>query len=269
MLSGLAVQEPAPGREPPPAIGGKGVYDGAKSQARGGDRERRGRRAARACGCRGPRGGTPFSTQSTGVRGATAATRSRVAERAPGFRAGNARREAARPPHSIHSVAIISCSRVKHRAGSPRPFSPGPFRSALRPLASTPDGRPSGVRRTLRDEGRSGTPSRRGSAARPAQTPPRREHAPAKGAGRPFGGRGTTVKQERAGGLSYDTPCAGDLTGVIRELAVPFTWTGIEDRSSRASAGVGSGLVPQCLRRPSVTGPPRGDEESGKAQCEQ
>ena len=38
--------------------------------------------------------------------------------------------------------AIISCSRVKHRSGSPRPFSPGRFRSALRPLASTRPRRP-------------------------------------------------------------------------------------------------------------------------------
>ena len=38
-------------------------------------------RLARACGCcRGPRSGTPFSTQSPGVRGVTAAMRSRVPE---------------------------------------------------------------------------------------------------------------------------------------------------------------------------------------------
>ena len=87
------------------------------------------------------------------------------------------------------------------------------------------------------------------------------------------GRRGTVVRlvvgerrssRKRAGRLRYDPQCDGDPSGVIREPAVPFTWRGIEYRSRRACAGVGSGLVPQCLRRPSVGGPPRGDEESGK-----
>ena len=51
---------------------------------------------------------------------------------------------------------------------------------------------------------------------------------------------------------------------MTREPAVPFTWRGVEDRSCRACAGAGSGLAPQYLRRPSVSGPRRGDEESGK-----
>ena len=70
--------------------------------------------------------------------------------------------------------------------------------------------------------------------------------------------------RKRAGRLRYDPQWGGDPSGVIREPAVPFTWKGIEYRSRRACAGVGSGLVPQCLRRPSVGGPLRGDEESGK-----
>ena len=52
-------------------------------------------------------------------------------------------------------------------------------------LASTPDGCTSGVRCTLRDEGRSGATSGRARAARAAQTSPRRQHAPAQGARSP------------------------------------------------------------------------------------
>ena len=55
---------------------------------------------------------------------------------------------------------------------------------------------------------------------------------------------------------------------MIREPAVPFTWRETEYRSRSACAGVGSGLVPQCLWRPSVGGLPRVDEESGKSNAD-
>ena len=89
--------------------------------------------------------------------------------------------------------------------------------------------------------------------------------------------RGTVVRsvagerrssRKQAGRLRYDPQCGGDPSGVIREPAVPFTWRGIEYRSGRACAGVGSGLVPQRLRRPSVGGPLRGDEDSGKPSAD-
>ena len=74
--------------------------------------------------------------------------------------------------------------------------------------------------------------------------------------------------RKRAGQLRYDLQCGGDPSGVIREPAEPLTWRGIEYRSRRVSAGVGSGLVRQCLRRPSVGGPLRGDEESGEPNAD-
>ena len=90
-----------------------------------------------------------------------------------------------------------------------------------------------------------------------------------KGRGRPFGGRGgRRWSRKRAGRLRYDPQCGGDPSGVIREPGVPFACRGIEDSSHRACAGVGSGLVPQRLRRPSVGGPPRGDEEAEKPNAD-
>ena len=74
--------------------------------------------------------------------------------------------------------------------------------------------------------------------------------------------------RKRAGRLRYDPQCGGGPSGVIREPTVPFTWRGSEYRSRRVCAGVGSGLEPQCLRRPSVGGSPRGDEESGKPNAD-
>ena len=71
------------------------------------------------------------------------------------------------------------------------------LRSALRLLVSTPDGRTSGVRRTLRDEGRSGAAS--GRAREQREPRKRRRDASSrrpKGRGCPFGGRETTVEQE-------------------------------------------------------------------------
>ena len=98
----------------------------------------------------------------------------------------------ARPPHSSHSVPSRPCVSMRASAmawlrlvvrrhvvlpcrkaaacrldGSP----PNPSRSALRPLASTPDGCTSGVRPTLRDEGRS---SAAGGRAREQREPRKR-----------------------------------------------------------------------------------------------
>ena len=84
------------------------------------------------------------------------------------------------------------------------------------------------------------------------------------------GAAGRSVAEERRssrkriGRLRYDPQSGGDPSDVSREPAVPSTWRGVEDRSRRACAGVGSGLVPLCLPRPSLSGPQRGEEESGK-----
>ena len=51
---------------------------------------------------------------------------------------------------------------------------------------------------------------------------------------------------------------------MFRDQAVPTTWRGIGDRSGRACAGVGIGLVSECLLSPSHGGPLRGDEKRGK-----
>ena len=51
---------------------------------------------------------------------------------------------------------------------------------------------------------------------------------------------------------------------MFRDQAVPTTWRGIGVRSGRACAGVGIGLVSECLRGPSHGGPLRGDEKRGK-----
>ena len=150
----------------------------------------------------------------------------------------------------------------KGRFVSPGCLASESLRSAHRPLASTPDGCTSGVRLTLRDEGCSGAASGRARAAQNAAATPTRVGRRGAVARSVVGERRSSRK--RAGRLRYDPQCGGDPSGMIREPAVPFAWRGIEDRSRRACAGVGSGLVPQCLRRPSVGGPPRGDEESGK-----
>ena len=63
---------------------------------------------------------------------------------------------------------------------------------------------------------------------------------------------------------SYDPQYGGDRGGIIRAKAGPTTWRGIDDRSGRAFAGVGIGLVSECLRGPSHGGPQRGDEERAK-----
>ena len=84
------------------------------------------------------------------------------------------------------------------------------------------------------------------------------------------GAAGRSVAEERRSSrkrirrLRYDPQSGGDPSDVSREPAVPSTWRGVEDRSRRACAGVGSGLVPLCLPRPSLSGPQRGEEESGK-----
>ena len=157
----------------------------------------------------------------------------------------------------------------KIRSVSPRWLASEPLPSDLRPLASTPDGCTSGLRPTLRDKGCSSAASGRARAARVAQnaaaTPTR--------AGR----RGAVIRsvvgerrssRKRAGRLRYHPQRCGDSNGVIRETAVPFSWRGTEYRSRRVRTGVGSGLVPQCIRRPSVGGPLRGDEESGKPNAD-
>ena len=89
-----------------------------------------------------------------------------------------------------------------------------------------------------------------------------------KGRGRPFRDRERRLSRKRAGRLRYDPQCDGGPSGVIRAPVVPFVWRGIEDRSRRACVGVGSGLVQQCLRRPSVGEPLRGDEESGEPNAD-
>lgn len=105
----------------------------------------------------------------------------------------------ARPSHSSHSVASRLCVSMRAsamawmrlvfvvmlRSHVERPLraaSIARLRSALHPPVSTPDGCTSRVRSKLRDEGRSGAASSRARAARAAQTPPRREHAPSEGA---------------------------------------------------------------------------------------
>ena len=65
-------------------------------------------------------------------------------------------------------------------------------------------------------------------------------------------------------GLRYDPPCGCDSSDVTCSPVAPPAWTGTEDRSHRACAGVGSRLVPQCSRRPPAGTRPRGNEESGK-----
>ena len=163
----------------------------------------------------------------------------------------------------------------KGRFVSLRWLASEPYQRALRPLASTPDGRLSGVRPTLRDEGHSGAASGRARE----QREPRKRRRDAntrwpKGRGRPFRGRGTTVEQEARwpakvrSSEGYGPQRGGNPSGVIREPAVLFTWRGTEYRSRRACAGVGSGLVPQCFRRPSVGGHLRDDEESGKLNAD-
>ena len=102
--------------------------------------------------------------------------------------------------------------------------------------------------RRKRDAGRQarGTKRLSGPAAGPVVTAKRR------------------TERERAGLLRYYPQYGGDRSGVFRDQAVPTTWRGIGDRSGRACAGVGIGLVSKCLRGPSDGGPLRGDEKRGK-----
>ena len=102
--------------------------------------------------------------------------------------------------------------------------------------------------RRQRDAGRQarGTKRLSGPAAGPVVTAKRR------------------TERERAGLLRYYPQYGGDRSGVFRDQAVPTTWRGIGDRSARACAGVGIGLVSECLRGPSNGGPLRGYEKCGK-----
>ena len=134
------------------------------------------------------------------------------------------------------------------RSVSPRWLASEPLRSVLRPFTSTPDGCTSGVRPTLRDEGRSGAASGRARAAQNAAATPTRVGRTGAVARSVVGERRSSRK--RAGWLRYDPPCGDDPSGVIREPAVPFTWRGIEDSSRRACAGVGSGTGSAMLTAP-------------------
>ena len=126
--------------------------------------------------------------------------------------------------------AVMSRSRVKPCSVSPRWLSPSPFDALCIPLASTPDGDVAAVR-----------------AGRGAVVAAKRR-----------------TERERARLIRYDPRYGGDRSGVFRDQAVPTTWRGIGDRSGRACAGVGIGLVSECLRGPSHGGPLRGDETRGR-----
>ena len=139
-----------------------------------------------------------------------------------------------------------------------------PFRCALRPPSPrlrTPTQRPYAARcgtKTFRSVGVQGRRQRdAGMHARGTKRP----SGPAAG---PVVKAKRRTERERAGLLRYYPQYGGDRSGVFRDQAVPTTWRGIGDRSARACAGVGIGLVSECLRGPSHGGPLRGDEKRGK-----
>ena len=126
---------------------------------------------------------------------------------------------------------VISCSHVERPL---RVASMARLRSALRPLASTPEGCTSGVRLTLRDKGRSSAASGRARAAES------RANATATRAGRNDAADRSVAGErrssgKRAGPLRYDPQCGGEPSGVTRGPVVPFTWIGIEARTPEAT----------------------------------
>ena len=69
-----------------------------------------------------------------------------------------------------------------------------------------------------------------------------------------------TPERDWARLLGYDPHYCGDGGGFIGEQAVPTTWRGIDDRSGRPCAAVGTGLVSECLRRAICCAPRGGDD---------
>ena len=187
-----------------------------------------------------------------------------------------------RPPHSSHSVpswpcasmrasamawmrlvfVVMSCSHVER-----------PLRVASMARLRTPPKRPPPARL---DSGRlhvGRTPHVAGRGTlrcRDWQSESRADAAPPTRAGRRcavvrsvIGERRSSRKQ--AGRLRYDPQCSGDPSGVIREPAVPFAWRGSRTGAAEHALALEADW---CLRRPSVGGPPRGDEATGKPNAD-
>ena len=144
--------------------------------------------------------------------------------------------------HVERPLRVASMACLPNPSGTPSARSPRLMTAAGQAYVPRYGTRDVPMRRTVEREQREPHKRRRG-----------RQHSPAEGAQSPVSWQGERrSSRKRAGRLRYDPQCGGDPSGVMREPAVPFTWTGIEDRSSRACAGVGSGLVPQCLQHPPV-----------------